>query len=98
MPNPKTGTVTFDVGRAIREIRQGKVEYRTDKGGIVHVSVGRVSFSTEQLSQNAAAVVESILRAKPATSKGKYVRRVILSSTMGPGIAVDAAGFHEKAA
>jgi large subunit ribosomal protein L1 len=98
MPNPKTGTVTFDVSRVIREIRQGKVEYRTDKGGIVHVSVGRVSFSAEQLSQNAAAVVESILRAKPATSKGKYVRRVSLSSTMGPGIAVDAAGFHERAA
>jgi len=98
MPNPKTGTVTFEVGKAVREIRQGKVEYRTDKGGIVHVSIGRTSFSTEQLSRNAAAVIESILRAKPATSKGQYVRRVTLSSTMGPSVAVESVGFHEKAA
>ena len=98
MPNPKTGTVTFEVGKAVREIRQGKVEYRTDKGGIVHVSIGRTSFSTEQLSRNAAAVIESIVRAKPATSKGQYVRRVTLSSTMGPSVAVESVGFHEKAA
>jgi large subunit ribosomal protein L1 len=92
MPNPKTGTVTFDVARAIREIRQGKVEYRVEKAGIVHVAIGKSSFSAEQLEQNATAVLESILKAKPATSKGQYLKGVTVSSTMGPGVKVDAAG------
>lgn len=92
MPNPKTGTVTFDVARAIREIRQGKVEYRVEKAGIVHVSIGKTSFSPEQLDQNATVVLESILKAKPVTSKGQYLKGVSISSTMGPGVRVDAAG------
>jgi large subunit ribosomal protein L1 len=90
MPNPKLGTVTFDVGRAVREAKAGKVEYRVDKAGNVHVSVGKRSFGSEQLLANAMAVIESIMRAKPASSKGTYLRKLTLSTTMGPGIAVDA--------
>ncbi|TAK07332.1 MAG: 50S ribosomal protein L1 [Candidatus Manganitrophaceae bacterium] len=89
MPNPKTGTVTFDVARAIKEIRQGKVEYRVEKAGIIHVTVGRVSFSAQQLLENADLVIDSIVKAKPASAKGKYVKGITVSSTMGPGIAVD---------
>ncbi len=91
MPNPKTGTVTFDVARAIREIRQGKVEYRVEKAGIVQVPVGKVSFGSEQLRQNIESVLESILKAKPASAKGKYLKSVTLSSTMSPGIPIDTA-------
>jgi large subunit ribosomal protein L1 len=90
MPNPKLGTVTFDVGRAVREAKAGKVEYRVDKAGNVHVSVGKRSFAGEQLAANAMAVIESIMRAKPSASKGTYLRSLTLSTTMGPGIAVDA--------
>ena len=90
MPNPKLGTVTFDVGRAVREAKAGKVEYRVDKAGNVHVSVGKRSFGTEQLVANAMSVIESIMRAKPASSKGTYLRKLTVSTTMGPGIAVDA--------
>ena len=90
MPNPKLGTVTFDVGRAVREAKAGKVEYRVDKAGNIHTPVGRRSFSAEQLTANALAVIESIMRAKPAASKGTYLRSLTLSTTMGPGIKVDA--------
>lgn len=91
MPNPKTGTVTFDVTRAIKEIRAGKVEYRVEKAGIVHVPVGKVSFDENKLADNAKAVLESILKAKPASSKGKYLMNVTISTTMGPGIKMDTA-------
>ena len=89
MPNPKTGTVTFDVAKAIKDIRAGKVEYRVEKAGIVHVPVGKASFEESKLVDNARAVMESILKAKPSTSKGKYLETVSLSTTMGPGIRLD---------
>ncbi|MCG3115603.1 MAG: 50S ribosomal protein L1 [Candidatus Manganitrophus sp. SA1] len=89
MPNPKTGTVTFDVARAIREIRQGKVEYRVEKAAIIHVTIGRVSFTAQQLSENAGIIIDSIIKAKPASAKGKYVKGITVSSTMGPGIPID---------
>jgi large subunit ribosomal protein L1 len=89
MPNPKTGTVTFDVVRAIREIRQGRVEYRVEKAGIFHGSIGRVSFTSQQLFENAMTVIDAILKSKPASVKGQYVRGISVSSTMGPGVAVD---------
>jgi large subunit ribosomal protein L1 len=91
MPNPKTGTVTFDVAKAIREIRAGKVEYRVEKAGIVHVPVGKASFDEQKLIENAKAVLESILKAKPSSSKGKYLKAVTASTTMGPGIKMDTA-------
>src|SRR5213593_4455148 len=91
MPNPKTGTVTTDVGRAVREFKGGRVEYRTDRYGNVHVPVGKVSFTSEALLENLRAVVDELNRAKPAAAKGRYVKRVTLSSTMGPGIKVDPA-------
>ncbi len=89
MPNPKTGTVTFDVAKAIKEIRAGKVEYRVEKAGIVHVPVGKASFDENKLVQNAKAVLESILKAKPSSSKGKYLKTATVSTTMGPGIKMD---------
>lgn len=89
MPNPKTGTVTFDIAKAIKEIRQGKVEFRVEKAGIIHVTIGRVSFSAAQLVENADLVIDSIVKAKPATAKGKYVKGITVSSTMGPGIPID---------
>lgn len=89
MPNPKTGTVTPDVGRAVTEFKGGRVEYRTDKFGNVHVPIGKVSFSPAALLQNARAVIEELHRAKPAAAKGRYVRSVTLTTTMGPGIKVD---------
>lgn len=94
MPNPKTGTVTFDVGRAVKEFKAGKIEYRVDKAGIVHAPFGKISFSEDQLTENATILLEALIRAKPATSKGKYVKGVSISSTMGPSIrvAVDAIG------
>jgi large subunit ribosomal protein L1 len=90
MPTPKAGTVTFDVARAVREIKAGKIEFRVDKTGNVHAPIGKVSFSTDQLSENLSAFMENIVRAKPAAAKGRYVRAVTLCSTMGPGIPVDA--------
>jgi large subunit ribosomal protein L1 len=90
MPNPKMGTVTFDVGRAVREVKAGKVEFRVDKAGNVHVQVGRKSFPQESLVANAMALLEAIVKAKPAASKGVYLRSLTLSTTMGPGIPVDA--------
>jgi large subunit ribosomal protein L1 len=89
MPNPKLGTVTFDVGRAVREVKAGKVEFRVDKAGNVHVPVGKKSFPLEQLAANALALLEAIVRAKPSASKGQYLRSITLSSTMGPGVHVD---------
>jgi large subunit ribosomal protein L1 len=90
MPNPKLGTVTFDVARAVREAKAGKVEFRVDKAGNVHVPIGRKSFAAEQLRANAMAILEAIMRAKPAAAKGQYLRSLTVSSTMGPGARVDA--------
>lgn len=89
MPNPKTGTVTMDVSRAVSDIKAGKVEFRVDKTGIIHAPVGKVSFELDQLKANADALIGAILKAKPAAAKGKYVKTVTLSSTMGPGVPVD---------
>jgi len=89
MPNPKTGTVTIDIAKAIKEIKSGKVEFRVDKTGIIHAPVGKTSFATNSLVDNAHALVESIVKAKPAAAKGKYLRSVTVSSTMGPGIRID---------
>ena len=89
MPNPKTGTVTVDVSKAVEEIKAGKVEYRVDKAGIGHVPIGKASFATENLLANAQALVSSVIKAKPVAAKGKYVKGISLSSTMGPGVRVD---------
>ena len=89
MPNPKAGTVTFDVGRAVSEIKGGKIEYRVDRTGNLHAPVGRISFEDQKLSENLSAFMESVLRARPAAAKGAYVRSVTLSSTMGPGVPLD---------
>ena len=89
MPNPKTGTVTVDVSKAVEEIKAGKVEYRVDKAGIVHVPIGKASFATESLLENARVLVSSVIQAKPVAAKGKYVKSMALSSTMGPGVRVD---------
>jgi large subunit ribosomal protein L1 len=91
MPNPKTGTVTFDIGKAVREAKAGKLEYRTDRGANVHVSIGKKSFDERSLVENYAAVLDEIVRAKPAAAKGRYIRQITLTSTMGPGIHVDPA-------
>jgi len=91
MPNPKTGTVTVDVSKAVREIKAGKVEFRVDKTGIVHAPVGKASFPAESLVANAHALIDSVVRAKPAAAKGRYLKSVTMSSTMGPGIAIDVA-------
>jgi large subunit ribosomal protein L1 len=96
MPNPKTGTVTFEVAKAVREIKAGKVEFRTDKTGIIHVPVGKISFEAEKLVENASALITSIMKAKPASAKGRYVRSVTLSGTMTPGIAIDVAPLEAK--
>ena len=89
MPNPKTGTVTFDVGKAVREAKAGKLEYRTDRGANVHLSIGKKSFGERQLLENYAAVLDEIVRAKPSAAKGRYIRSITLTTTMGPGIHVD---------
>ncbi len=89
MPNPKTGTVTFDVGKAVREFKGGKIEFRVEKAGIVHVPFGKASFPPQQLTENAMAILEALMRAKPASSKGRYVKGISVSSTMGPGVRVD---------
>jgi large subunit ribosomal protein L1 len=93
MPNPKLGTVTFDIARTVKEIKAGKVEYKTEKAGIIHVPIGKISFDTDKLLENARSVINSIMKAKPATSKGKYLKKLSVSSTMGPGIAVDIASL-----
>ncbi len=89
MPNPKTGTVTMDVGKAVRDAKAGKLEYRTDRGANVHVPIGKKSFDERHLVENYAALVDEIVRAKPAAAKGRYIRQITLASTMGPGIHVD---------
>ena len=89
MPNPKVGTVTFDIGRAVQESKSGKVEYRVEKAGIIHAPVGKVSFDADKLRGNIIALMDALIKAKPATSKGTYLKKVSLSSTMGPGINVD---------
>ncbi|HEV2287364.1 MAG TPA: 50S ribosomal protein L1 [Candidatus Acidoferrales bacterium] len=89
MPNPKTGTVTFEIARAVKEIKAGKVEFRLDKTGIIHSPVGKISFGAPQLAENAMALLSAVSKAKPAAAKGKYIRRVTLTSTMGPGILID---------
>jgi large subunit ribosomal protein L1 len=89
MPNPKVGTVTFDVAKAVKEVKAGKVDYRVDKAGVIHVPVGKISFGPEKLIDNARALLAAIVRAKPSTAKGNYVQSVAISSTMGPGIKID---------
>jgi large subunit ribosomal protein L1 len=89
MPNPRTGTVAVDIGRVVREIKAGKVEFRVDRAGIIHIGIGKVSFPLESLEENALALLETLVRLKPATSKGKYMQGIALSSTMGPGIKID---------
>jgi large subunit ribosomal protein L1 len=90
MPNPKTGTVTFDVAKAVEDVKGGKVEYRTDRTGIVHLGIGKHSFTAEQLVENYQSVLDEIIRAKPAAAKGRYIKSITLTQTMGPGIPVDA--------
>jgi len=89
MPNPKLGTVTFDVAKAVKDIKAGKVDYKVEKGGIIHAPIGKISFDIDKLAENARMVIASLIKAKPATSKGKYLKKVSISSTMGPGMAVD---------
>jgi large subunit ribosomal protein L1 len=98
MPNPKTGTVTFDVARAIQEIKAGKVEFRVDKTSIIHVPVGKISFSADQLKDNASAIINAVRKAKPAAAKGKYVRSIYISSTMSPSVQIDATVAETKEA
>lgn len=95
MPNPKTGTVTFDVATAIRETKAGKVEYRVDKTGVIHVGVGKVSFEPDKLRDNTKALLDAVVRAKPATAKGKYVKKVNLAATMSPGVLLDEAAYSK---
>jgi large subunit ribosomal protein L1 len=97
MPNPKTGTVTVDVAKAVREVKAGKVEFRVDKTGVIHAPVGKVSFATPKLLENAQTLIQAVLRAKPAAAKGKYVRSATICSTMGPGIALDVTTYNLKA-
>jgi len=98
MPNPKLGTVTMDVGQAVQEQKSGKVEYRVDKAGIVHVAIGKLSFETAHLVDNAAALIDVIIRAKPAVAKGTYLKKISISSTMGPGVRVDPSSAGEAKA
>ena len=94
MPNPKAGTVTFDVGRAVRETKAGKIEYRVDKAGNLHAAIGKVSFAAEALESNFTAFMDQIVRSKPTTSKGVYIRNVAISSTMGPGVNIDTTPYR----
>lgn len=96
MPNPKTGTVTFEVGKAVNEIRKGRVEFKVEKAGIVQVPVGKVSFDPAQLYDNAAAIIESVIKAKPVSCKGRYLKSVTISSTMGPGVKLDAIALMKQ--
>ena len=95
MPNPKTGTVTMEISKAVREIKAGKVEFRVDKTGIVHAPIGKMSFASQNLIENAHALVDSVVKAKPAAAKGKYLKSVTMSSTMGPGVEIDTAHIQE---
>jgi large subunit ribosomal protein L1 len=98
MPNPKTGTVTTDVTNAVREIKAGKVEFRVDKTGVIHAPVGKVSFATDKLFENANMLIQAVVRAKPSAAKGKYVKSVTVCSTMGPGVPLDVTTFNAKQA
>ncbi|HLM99567.1 MAG TPA: 50S ribosomal protein L1 [Bryobacteraceae bacterium] len=98
MPNPKTGTVTVDVAKAVREVKAGKVEFRVDKTGIIHAPVGKTSFASDKLVENAASLISAVVKAKPAAAKGKYVKSATLCSTMSPGISIDVTEFTVKAA
>jgi large subunit ribosomal protein L1 len=98
MPNPKTGTVTFDVANAVKEIKAGKVEFRVDKTAIIHVPLGKMSFEDSKLVENTETLMAAVLKAKPAAAKGKYVQTVYLASTMGPGVAVDPESLQPKVA
>src|ERR1700726_3792272 len=96
MPNPKTGTVTNDIAQAVKEVKAGKVEFRVDKTGVIHVPVGKVSFETGKLLENADSLIQAVIKAKPAAAKGKYVQSVTLCSTMGPGVHLDVTSFNAK--
>jgi large subunit ribosomal protein L1 len=98
MPNPKTGTVTLEVGKAVREVKAGKVEFRVDKTGIIHAPVGKISFAAEKLAENAATLITAVIKAKPAVAKGKYVKSATICSTMSPGVSIDTTPFTTKAA
>jgi large subunit ribosomal protein L1 len=98
MPNPKTGTVTFEIARAVKEIKAGKVEFRIDKTAIIHAPIGKTSFEPSQLAENGQALIAAVSKAKPAAAKGKYIKRITLSSTMGPGIGIDPAEVELAAA
>ena len=98
MPNPKTGTVTVDVAKAVKEVKAGKVEFRVDKTGIIHAPVGKVSFAVDKLVENAASLITAVIKAKPAVAKGKYVKNATICSTMGPGVSIDTTPFSVKAA
>ena len=98
MPNPKTGTVTMDVGRAVKEVKAGKVEFRVDRTGVIHAPVGKLSFSQEKLLENAQTLIQAVVRAKPAAAKGRYVRSATVCSSMGPGVALDVTGMNTRAA
>ena len=95
MPNPKTGTVTPDVTKAVQEIKAGKVEFRVDKAGVVHAPIGKISFAADRLIANAHALMENIVKAKPAAAKGRYLKNVTMSSTMGPGVLIDTSHVDE---
>ena len=94
MPNPKTGTVTMDVAKAVKEVKAGKVEFRVDKTGIIHCPLGKVSFDAAKLAENAHALISNVIKAKPATAKGRYVKSIVISSTMGPGVPIDLASVE----
>ena len=96
MPNPKSGTVTFDVAQAVEETKAGKIEYRVDKSAIINVPIGKVSFGTEKLTDNFKAVMSAVIKAKPASAKGRYLRSVTLATTMGPGIRLNGSKLMEK--
>jgi large subunit ribosomal protein L1 len=96
MPNPKTGTVTTDVTKAVQEVKAGKVEFRADKGGVIHAPVGKLSFETEKLMENANTLIGAVVRAKPSAAKGKYVKSATLCSTMGPGVALDVTSYNAR--
>jgi len=95
MPNAKTGTVTFDISRAVNELKAGKIDFRVEKAGIIHTSVGKVSFGAEKIMQNLSALIETVVRLKPASSKGTYLNGIVISTTMGPGIKIDTASVKD---